>query len=94
MQKVFLNVDLANFKVIYSDDYSVKATYSDDFILYRGDDFIEIILDEKYLNKKLKILLDNEIIFKDTLTDTSIFIPAKGLIDLDKLTNSITVIPE
>jgi hypothetical protein len=29
-----------------------KATYTDDFVLYRGDDFIEIIIDEKYLNKK------------------------------------------
>jgi hypothetical protein len=94
MQKVFLNTDLNKFKIIHSADYSVKATYSDNFILYRGDDFIEIIVDEKYLNKKLKILLDNEIVFNDILQDTSLFIYVNEIIDLDELVKHLSIITD
>jgi hypothetical protein len=71
-----------------------KATYTDDFILYRGDDFIEIIVDEKYLNKKVKILLDNDTIFNGILKDTSIFIPVKEQIDLEELAKHISILAE
>jgi hypothetical protein len=71
-----------------------KATYTDDFILYRGDDFIEIIVDEKYLNKKVKILLDNNTIFNGILKDTSIFIPVKEQIDLEEFAKHISIIAE
>jgi len=91
MQKV-LNIDLKRFKVIHSADYNLKATYADDFILYRGDDFIEIIVDEKYLNKKVKIFLDNEVIFNSILKDTSLFIPVKEQIDLDELAKHLSII--
>jgi hypothetical protein len=73
---------------------SQKATYTDDFVLYRGDDFIEIIIDEKYLNKKVKIFLDNEVIFNDILKDTSIFIPVKEQIDLEELAKHISILAE
>ena len=73
---------------------SQKATYTDDFVLYRGDDFIEIIVDEKYLNKKVKILLDNDTIFNGILKDTSIFIPVKEQIDLEELAKHISIIAE
>ncbi len=89
-----LNMNLTPYRVIHSANYKLKATYTDDFILYRGDDFIEIILDEKYLNKKIKILLDNETVFNDILRDTSLFISVKELIDLDKLANNLIVITE
>jgi hypothetical protein len=71
---------------------SIKATYTDDFILYRGDDFIEIIIDEKYLNKKVKIPLDNDTIFNGILKDTSIFIPVKEQIDLEELAKHISIL--
>jgi hypothetical protein len=73
---------------------SQKATYTDDFVLYRGDDFIEIIIDEKYLNKKVKILLDNDTIFNGILKDTSIFIPVKEQIDLEELAKRISILAE
>jgi len=73
---------------------SQKATYTDDFVLYRGDDFIEIIIDEKYLNKKVKILLDNDTIFNGILKDTSIFIPVKEQIDLEELAKHISILAE
>jgi hypothetical protein len=73
---------------------SQKATYTDDFVLYRGDDFIEIIIDEKYLNKKVKILLNNDSIFNDILKDTSIFIPVKEQIDLEELAKHISILAE
>ncbi|MBX0313186.1 MAG: hypothetical protein JHC31_15735 [Sulfurihydrogenibium sp.] len=73
---------------------SQKATYTDDFVLYRGDDFIEIIIDEKYLNKKVKIFLDNEVIFNDILKDTSIFIPVKEQIDLEELAKHTSILAE
>jgi hypothetical protein len=71
---------------------SQKATYTDDFVLYRGDDFIEIIIDEKYLNKKVKILLDNDTIFNGILKDTSIFIPVNEQIDLEELAKHISLV--
>ncbi|WP_299238674.1 hypothetical protein [Sulfurihydrogenibium sp.] len=71
-----------------------KATYTDDFVLYRGDDFIEIILDEKYLNKKVKIFLDNDTVFNGILKDTSIFIPVKEQIDLEEFAKHISIIAE
>jgi len=73
---------------------SQKATYTDDFVLYHGDDFIEIITDEKYLNKKVKILLDNDTIFNSILKDTSIFIPVKEQIDLEELAKHINILVE
>jgi len=73
---------------------SQKATYTDDFVLYHGDDFIEIITDEKYLNKKVKILLDNDTIFNGILKDTSIFIPVKEQIDLEELAKHINILVE
>jgi len=73
---------------------SQKATYTDDFVLYRGDDFIEIIIDEKYLNKKVKIFLDNDTIFNGILKDTSIFIPVKEQIDLEELAKHISILAE
>jgi len=69
-----------------------KATYTDDFVLYHGDDFVEIIIDEKYLNKKVKILLDNDAIFNGILKDTSIFIPVNEQIDLEELAKHINFI--
>ncbi|WP_299228620.1 hypothetical protein [Sulfurihydrogenibium sp.] len=71
-----------------------KATYTDDFVLYRGDDFIEIIIDEKYLNKKVKILLNNDTVFNGILKDTSIFIPVKEQIDLEEFAKHISIIAE
>jgi hypothetical protein len=73
---------------------SQKATYTDDFVLYRGDDFIEIIVDEKYLNKKVKILLDNDTIFNGILKNTSIFIPVKEQIDLEEFAKHISILAE
>jgi len=73
---------------------SQKATYTDDFVLYHGDDFIEIITDEKYLNKKVKILLDNDTILNGILKDTSIFIPVKEQIDLEELAKHINILVE
>jgi hypothetical protein len=73
---------------------SQKASYTDDFVLYRGDDFIEIIVDEKYLNKKVKIFLHNDIIFDDILKDTSIFIPLEKQIDLEEFAKHISILME
>jgi hypothetical protein len=94
--KNLLTLNLTKFKVV-DGDYRVKATYSDDFILYRGDDFIEIIIDEKFLNRqKVKILLDNDVIFEGVLSDTSLFIPVEKsrLYDLDLLAKNLIIITD
>jgi len=89
-----ISCDLIKFKIVQSAGYRTTATYTDDFVLYRGDDFIEIIIDEKYLNKKVKILLDNDAIFNGILKDTSIFIPVKEQIDLEELAKHISILLE
>lgn len=88
-----MNLNLERYKVVHSADYKVSATYSDDFVLYRQEKFIEIILDEVFLDKKVKILLDNDTIFNGILKDASIFIYAgESLIDLDMLAKNILIV--
>lgn len=91
--KNFLKSDLSKFKVV-DGDYRMKATYTDNFILYRGSDFIEIILDEKFLNQKVKIILNNEMIFNDVLHDISLFISINQnkLYDLDMIAKGLIIV--
>ena len=89
--EIVVEIALSKF-ALNTDPTPQKATYTDDFVLYHGDDFIEIIIDEKYLNKKVKILLDNETIFNGILKDTSIFIPVKEQIDLEELAKHINIL--
>jgi UDP-2,3-diacylglucosamine pyrophosphatase LpxH len=79
-----------NYRVVYSDTND-KATYDDNFILYHGDNFVEIIIDEELLNKKVKITLDKETIFNDILKTTDITIPVKKRIDIEKLAKHIKI---
>jgi hypothetical protein len=78
------------FRVIYSDTND-KATYKDNFILYHGDNFVEIIINEELLNKKVKITLENETIFDNILTTTDIVIPTEKRIDIEKLAEHIKI---
>jgi len=78
------------FKVIWSDEND-KATYADQFVLYNGDNFVEIIVDEEFVNKKVKISIENETIFNDILTTTDIVIPVEKRINVEELAKHIKI---
>jgi hypothetical protein len=78
------------FRVRFSDEND-KATYTDQFILYHGDNFLEIIIDEELSNKKVKITLENETIFNDILKTTDIVIPTKKRINVEELAKYIKI---
>jgi hypothetical protein len=78
------------FKVIWSDEND-KATYADQFVLYNGDNFVEIIVDEELVNKKIKISIENETIFNDILTTTDIVIPVEKRINVEELAKHIKI---
>jgi hypothetical protein len=78
------------FRVRFSDEND-KATCTDHFILYNGDDFVEIITDEELLNKKIKISIENKTIFNDILTTTDIVIPVEKRINVEELAKHIKI---
>jgi hypothetical protein len=83
---------LYQYEMKYAASTDQKATYKDDMILYQGEDFIELVLDEKYLNKNVKITLDDKVIFEGVLKDQSIIIPYEGKqLDLDSLAEKINI---
>lgn len=83
---------LHQYEMKYAASTDQKATYKDDMILYQGEDFIELVLDEKYLNKNVKITLDDKVIFEGLLKDQSIIIPYEGKqLDLDSLAEKINI---
>jgi len=83
---------LHQYEMKYAASTDQKATYKDDMILYQGKDFIELVLDEKYLNKNVKITLDDKVIFEGVLKDQSIIIPYEGKqLDLDSLAEKINI---
>jgi hypothetical protein len=83
---------LHQYEMKYAASTDQKATYKDDMILYQGEDFIELVLDEKYLNKNVKITLDDKVIFEGVLKDQSIIIPYEGKqLDLDSLAEKINI---
>ncbi|MBX0312559.1 MAG: hypothetical protein JHC31_12445 [Sulfurihydrogenibium sp.] len=81
---------IEKFRVRFSDEND-KATYTDHFILYNGDNFVEIITDEELLNKKTKISIENEKIFDDILTTTDILIPVEKRINVEELAKHIKI---
>jgi len=88
--KIINSIDLKKYKVA-DGDYTVKATYADRFFLFKNKDYVEVILDEELLNKHVKILLENQILFDGVLENTSLFINVNYIIDLDKLADNIII---
>jgi len=83
---------LHQYEMKYAASTDQKATYKDDMILYQGEDFIELVLDERYLNKNVKITLDDKVIFEGALEDQTIIIPYEGKqLDLDSLAKMINI---
>lgn len=77
----------------------IKATYTDDFVMYHGEGYVEIILDERFLGKHIKIWFSDsqgtDLVFETPkLKDTSIFVPLENeniKIDLERFKDAFKV---
>jgi hypothetical protein len=84
---------LENYKISLAASSENKTALGDDFILYREKDFINIILPNECIGKKIAVVLDGEVIFEGILNDNVIALSVEdtNMIDLDKLAKSIKV---
>ena len=77
----------------------ITATYTDDFFMYHGEGYIEMILDERFLGKPIRIYFQDsqgtDLVFAtQKLKDTSIFIPLPSKdtkIDLERFKEAFRV---
>jgi hypothetical protein len=77
----------------------IKATFTDDFVMYHGEGYVEIILDERFLGKHIKIWFSDskgtDLVFETLkLKDTSIFVPLENesiKIDLERFKEAFKV---
>jgi len=94
MKTINTAIDLRKFKVA-DGDYNIRATYANRFFLFKNKDYVEVILDEELLNKKVKIYIEDKLIFYGILDTTSLFIlNVNYTIDMDKLADNIKIIEE
>jgi hypothetical protein len=77
----------------------IRATYTDDFFMYHGEGYVEMILDERFLGKHIKIWFTDrqgtDLVFETTrLKDTSAFIPLPSkdfIIDLERFKETFRI---
>jgi hypothetical protein len=77
----------------------IRATFTDNFFMFHGEGYIEMILDERFLRKHIRIWFSDDqgtdLVFETTkLKDTSIFIPLQSKdikIDLERFKDAFKV---
>ncbi|ACN99192.1 hypothetical protein SULAZ_1046 [Sulfurihydrogenibium azorense Az-Fu1] len=73
-----------------------NTALGENFVIYREPQYINIIVSQEFINKKVSVFLEGEKIFENVLDDTVITLKFENPknIDLEKLAKSIKVVVE
>lgn len=87
-------MNLEKYRVIHVAGDILRATYGDNFVLYYDYDCsrIEIIIDEEFAYKTVKVCLGEDVLFNGVLRDTSLYLSADFIVDLDMLARDLKIL--